>query len=290
MNNGDSGVQPQTASQYISQLAVAAVGVVVVTLFFSAVNGYPAWWLLAGHLVWLTLLLTLIRLMNGRWARWKYHLRFGMVVLTIGLLYLSLGQVTKYAIPWSADAFLDSLDTALFAGISPALWAEAHTNVLIIEVMSLIYITFLPYLLINAVGQYYWASREHAIRFARGLMTVYALGYMGYLFVPAQGPIVFNAGELGLHPEGPLFHQAVQYLVNEIGGGPHGAFPSLHVAATSFICLYDCSLRRWQGFAAVPLVLGIAVSTVFTHYHYVVDLIAAAMLAVLGLWVAKRKF
>ena len=62
-------------------------------------------------------------------------------------------------------------------------------------------------------------------------------------------------------------------------GGPHGAFPSLHVGASVLALTFDLRYGdRLRGLVYVPLVLLIALATLVLRYHYVVDLVVGAAL------------
>jgi membrane-associated phospholipid phosphatase len=124
--------------------------------------------------------------------------------------------------------------------------------------------------------------------FVTGFAFLYALSFLGYLFVPARGPVVQLAGDLVPLAQGGFFHAAVLRSIEGFGG-PHGAFPSLHVGASFLAAGFD--LRRGdrlRGWIYVPLVLLIAVATIVLRYHYAVDLVAAVLLASGALWAAPR--
>jgi membrane-associated phospholipid phosphatase len=60
---------------------------------------------------------------------------------------------------------------------------------------------------------------------------------------------------------------------------PHGCFPSLHVAY-SFVSAFTCyRVNRGVGVAAAVWATLIGISTVYTKQHYVVDVIAGALVA-----------
>jgi membrane-associated phospholipid phosphatase len=71
-------------------------------------------------------------------------------------------------------------------------------------------------------------------------------------------------------------------------GGPHGAFPSLHVGASAYACLFDWRRNRLRAMTYLPIVLMIIAATVILRYHYVVDLLAGLALAILAERLARR--
>jgi membrane-associated phospholipid phosphatase len=67
---------------------------------------------------------------------------------------------------------------------------------------------------------------------------------------------------------------------------PYNCFPSLHVAY-AFVSALTCSrVHRGVGFVALLWAVLIAVSTVFTKQHYVLDVIGGGLIA----WVAYAIF
>ena len=71
-------------------------------------------------------------------------------------------------------------------------------------------------------------------------------------------------------------------------GGPHGAFPSLHVGASLFATLFDLRHRNpLRALIYFPLVAMIALATLVLRYHYAVDLVAALILAIFAVHAAR---
>lgn len=114
------------------------------------------------------------------------------------------------------------------------------------------------------------------------------VGYLGYLFLPAQGPHVFLAGEgLGGSLAGdfmtPFIHARAEA---HHGLFPRDAFPSLHTANAVSLLLTTWRHDR-RSFAAVLVPMaGLLAATVYLRFHYVVDVAAGALLAVLWQGVA----
>lgn len=225
-------------------------------------------------------------------AGWAPLARAAAVVATMFTLYVTLAQVAFEAIPWTGDALLARLDSLLFLGPSPVLWAARGLTPARLELWSFVYAFFIPYLyasiLLGLLGR---PARERE-DFVTGLAFTYAISFVGYLFLPARGPIVHHAAELGAQLQGGRFHRIVADSIAAMGG-PHGAFPSLHVAASWYACLFDLRQRSLRGVVYLPVVALIAVATVFVRYHFVVDVLAgfavAAAATVLGARARRRR-
>jgi hypothetical protein len=216
---------------------------------------------------------------------------FWVVVRPLGALgvmfalYFSLATVPFEAIPWEADGLLFDLDRLLFGGVSPALWLDGRLDSRHVELFSFCYALFIPYLYLSVVVGILGREHRERERLFAALVMLYALAFVGYLFAPARGPVVFLADQL--EPlAGGFFHGQVLNAV-EASGGPHGAMPSLHLGISLLVCVFDLKVNRLRGLIYIPLVLGILFATVSLRYHWVVDLLVGALLAGLALRYSK---
>lgn len=60
-----------------------------------------------------------------------------------------------------------------------------------------------------------------------------------------------------------------------------GALPSLHVAYATLVAHVSWSLRGWPRFATICFALSMAFSAVYLRHHYILDVLAGAVLALL---------
>lgn len=213
---------------------------------------------------------------RGAWTVWA---RAVATIAVLMFLYSSLGASVFEIIPWRADLRLEAADTALFAGHSPAVWAARHIGEAGLEFWSFIYGFFVPFLYLSIFLGCVGRPAAERDEFLLGFAVTYALAYLGYLFLPTTGPIESIAG-VAPPPGGPI-HRMVLHTV-ETTGGNHGAFPSLHVGASAYLCLFDWRHSLLRGMTYAPVVVLIGFSTVFLQYHYVVDLLVGLGIAVLA--------
>jgi membrane-associated phospholipid phosphatase len=198
------------------------------------------------------------------------------------------------------DAWLIAADRWLL-GVDPSVWLARVAHPLLTEVLQIAYASF--YLLPLAVAvELYAGEREwrfHQWAFVCG--CGFFVSYAGYLVLPAVGPrftlheLDATARELpglwltpalrsfvdagGLVPTGVAADEALRRA-------PRDAFPSGHTLVTllSIAWAWRYRLRvRWVVTAAGALLV---VATVYLRYHYVVDVLAGAVLAVLCLALA----
>lgn len=152
-----------------------------------------------------------------------------------------------------------------------------------------------PYPFLSAVlhlcyGSYYWIlagvplflflrGKEEAFR--RAVFVIAAALYASYLVFgvfPVAGPyFTFPPVPAALTASWPA-----RYVYFMLGNGSSmgTAFPSSHVAA-SWVAVYAAWRgERWLGVALAPVALGLALGTVYGQFHYAVDAVVGALLAV----------
>ena len=225
---------------------------------------------------------------------WRLGAREGAVVRGIAviavmfMLYTTLGHVAFAAIPWVADPWLAAADRALLLGRSPSLVVEPIAATGWAEVLSFCYAMFIPYLYLSILLSRIGRPPAERDEFVTGFAVLYALSFLGYLFLPARGPIAWMAGEFTVPIHGGAFHRIILKSVEQVGG-PHGAFPSLHVGASLYATLFDLRHRNpLRALIYFPLVAMIALATLVLRYHYAVDLVAALVLAFVASGAARR--
>jgi membrane-associated phospholipid phosphatase len=212
----------------------------------------------------------------------------GIAVMAVMFtLYTTLGHVAFAAVPWVADPWLAAADRALLLGRSPSLAVEPLAATGWAKLLSFCYAMFIPYLYLSILLSLIGRPPAERDEFVTGFAVLYALSFLGYLFLPARGPIVQMAGAFTVPIEGGAFHRIVVRSVEQVGG-PHGAFPSLHVGASLFATLFDLRHRNpLRALIYFPLVALIALATLVLRFHYAVDLLAALALALLAVHVAR---
>ena len=217
--------------------------------------------------------------------RWRVRLMGCIGVSMLSYFSLSAAVPLMYnpsgleTIAWHQDATLQHWDTALF-GDAPRWLMTAQPAAWVTDVFMACYFFFFYYLVGGLL--YYFLTDLKKFRICIvGFCTLYAMGYVGYTLMPAIGPIE----ELGPRSGG---------WITEFGGGiiasrTNGVdvFPSIHMAASLFLLLFDWQHRRAHFWCVLGPVIGLWISTVFLRYHYGVDLLAGIALALGCLWLTR---
>jgi hypothetical protein len=221
----------------------------------------------------LLLLVATVLLLRGRPGTLWQKLRLACAYpVTLGLYGVTALVAPALGLPLWDEALL-ALDEAL-VGTTPALALEPLVHPWATEVLSACYLSYHLYLhgmLLAAL----LGPLEVARRLAAPLFTTFALGYAGYVLVPAVGPVVSMAPRFQTPLAGGPITTA--WVVAQ-GGAVYDVLPSLHVPITCVLLAHDAreAPRRFR--LMLPVAPGLLISTVYLRYHYLVDLVAALLL------------
>jgi membrane-associated phospholipid phosphatase len=224
---------------------------------------------------------------------------FAMVVFTYKQIYFMIGPIHHGR---DYDNLLMAIDRALFR-VNPTQWLAGFSNPLLTEVLQIAYSLF--YVFFIAVGLELYLKRD-LLQFRWFRFTVvygFLLSYVGYFFLPAAGPrfTLHDFSRIETELPGLFFTPALRWFVNYWESIPSGAsnvvalacaqrdvFPSGHTMMTlvAIILAYRFRLK------VRPYVLGMGIllmtATVYLRYHYVIDVVAGALLVILCLLPADR--
>ncbi len=222
---------------------------------------------------------------RGKALRFVYDLVFPTVSILV--IFDSLGRIVHAINPRDIDPLLIRIDYLLF-GCHPTVAIEKMMYPPLTDLLQLAYSSY--YFLPIILGAVLIFRRDPA--FDRALffiMLCFYLSYIGYLLMPALGPR-FTMNHLQARDlEGWIAAGPIQELLNRLEGVKRDAFPSGHtgIALTVLYLAFRFDRRLFRWF--LPLVAALIVATVYCRYHYVVDVIAGVMLALitlaLGEWV-----
>ena len=237
----------------------------------------------------------------GRW--WG---RRGLIVIASILgfyaAYLSYRNLKSF-LPFVTDgtlhdqALLD-LEEAMFFGNQPAeLLHDLLGTGLSAEILSLVYLAFLTFVPVSIGAALVWSNRLSAgIWYVTSLAIVWLLGVGSYYLVPSLGPIYAVPELFADLPETGVSELSVTLLEhrNEVLADPFATdavqgiagFASLHIAV-----LLTAALVAHLARAPKPLRIGLwifvgltSLSTIYHGWHYLVDDIAGAAIAVMGVF------
>jgi membrane-associated phospholipid phosphatase len=198
--------------------------------------------------------------------------------------YLMLRLLLPLVRPDQLDEQLYQLDLDLF-GVEPALWLERLNQRPIIEYFSFFYFSYFFICATDLIAVVLLSKGgRRTAELAVGTLFVFCVGQLGYMTVPAVGPVRYLAHQFHGPIDGGFFWGCVSRAV-EAGSAMKDVFPSLHTAVPTWLTLFSYLQARtdprWRwparvvGFFAANIIF----STMLLRWHYAVDVIAGLGLA-----------
>ncbi len=212
--------------------------------------------------------------------------------LVILLMYYSLwGDATLLLVTTDRDAELIAWDQKLF-GMQPSVELQRFVSPPLTAWMEFAYTFHILNIPIVACFIYLRRSRPRFREMMSGVLVVCFFGLLGYLLVPAIGPLYTLRNQYTVPLSQPLEIVNRQIEFMDYARIKRDVFPSLHVGISFLVWLYAWRNSRRVFWILSPFVLSLWVSTVYLRYHYLVDVLAGLVLAplcfLLANWLFKR--
>jgi membrane-associated phospholipid phosphatase len=282
---GRAGLKPA------DKVAIAyLVGITLLVLVFSY---RVPWWqaFCAGHAILIALIILIARYLPLAPSPLRLlapFIRGWYPVVLIPITYKELTYLIPRLHPRDFDEALAALDYR-FLGVHPTVWLERFTYPLLTEVLQLTYSTY--YFLPLVLGVVLWRRRSFE-QFHYWVFIVvlgFYLSYLGYISVPVIGPrflpTILEAQTKPL--TGVWLFQSVRETLDRAEGITRDCFPSGHTELTLLVLYYARSFHRKVFWWLLPLGTGVIFSTVYLRYHYVIDVVAGALVAVAIVLIAR---
>jgi membrane-associated phospholipid phosphatase len=213
--------------------------------------------------------------------RWRVRLLFYPAAM--GISFFAMGTAVPLLGNPKVDGLLLGWDRFL-VGETPALAWEPWLRPWLEDLAMAGYLFFFYYL-IAGPGHYCLRDLRLFRKCMVGLFTLYGLAFMGYTVMPAAGPHIYMTFKTPLH--GPWLLDWTLKTVNR-GSNSLDVFPSVHVAASFYLLLFDWKHWRRRFWWVLAPCLMMFFSTLYLRFHYFVDLLAALVVALIAWWVAER--
>ncbi len=210
--------------------------------------------------------------------------------LIILMMYYSLwGDATHLLVPTDRDDLLIAWDQRLF-GLQASVALQRFISPPLTGWMSFAYFFHLLNIPIVACFIYLRRPRRYFREMMCGVLVVCFFGIIGYLVVPATGPLYTLRDQYTVPLSQPLavFNREVDFM--DFARIRRDVFPSLHVGISFLVWLYAYRNSQKLFWILSPFVLSLWVSTVYLRYHYLVDVLAGLILAPLSLWLSDGLF
>jgi membrane-associated phospholipid phosphatase len=235
-----------------------------------------------------------------RMLKWAHDwAAFPLVIFTYEQLYYLIRPIHHGR---DYDQLLIRLDRMLF-GINPTQWLASFSNPCMTELLQIAYSLFYAIFLIIGLELYRNSDPSRFRTFRFTIAYGFLLSYIGYLALPSVGPrfTLHDFSKIGSELPGLFVTPALRWFVNIFesiqpgmsssvaqASAQRDVFPSGHtmltIVAVALAYRYALKVRRYLLVLGLLLIIG----TVYLRYHYVVDLLAGALLGVFCLLTANR--
>jgi membrane-associated phospholipid phosphatase len=215
---------------------------------------------------------------EARLPRWVRFLVDFYPAAFIPILFETLGPLIAAARGQARDEILIAADRALF-GTDVTVWLQRLVRPWLTNFFYLSYTSY--YFISIALGiALYLRSHRDLERFIFTLTLCYYVSYAGYFLLPALGPRFALAQSHTVTLETTALSATIERTLNELEHTKFDVFPSGHTMIAVTVLLVAYRRARDVFWALLPIATCLVLSTVYCRYHYAVDVIAGAVLAV----------
>ncbi len=210
--------------------------------------------------------------------------------LIILMMYYSLwGGATHVLVTHDRDAALIAWDQRLF-GCQISLLLQKIVSPPLTEWMDFAYAFHLFNIPIVACFIYLRRPRARFREMMLGLIVISFIGLLGYILVPAVGPMytLRNQYTVGLETPLTVFNREMAFM--DFARVRRDVFPSLHVGISFVVWLYAWRNSKRLFWILMPLILSLWFSTVYLRYHYLIDCVVGFILAPLSYLLANALY
>jgi membrane-associated phospholipid phosphatase len=212
---------------------------------------------------------------------WMQFFRDWYVPAFLIFIYLENRRLIPFINPHDFDSLFIRIDRFIFLGHDPTVLIEKLTNPVLSEFLQLSYASFyfIPFTL--ALFAYLKRSRLDFHIIVSTILMGFYLSYLGYYITPVIGPRYTLDHFQSFPLTGVYTFGFVRNLLTQVEGMMMDCCPSGHTLISLLTVLL--ARRYFRPFFLISSIWAFIVifSTVYLRYHYVVDLIAGAILGLL---------
>ena len=235
--------------------------------------------------------LALMVFLSGRAARLPPAIRVAVdfyPIAFIPFVFESLGPLIAAARGSARDELLIAADRAI-TGRDVTVWLEGIVRPWLTDLLYLCYASY--YFIGIILGASLWRrSPPDARRYIFTLTFSYFVSYAGYFLIPALGPRFALASRQHVTLETTALSRAIATTINELERTKFDVFPSGHTMIAAVVLLVAFRRDRRMFWILLPAGIGLVFSTVYCRYHYVVDVLAGLILAVVAVPLGDRLY
>lgn len=231
------------------------------------------------------------------------------IIPVIYIMYDHVHAFVRLVHPVDYDQALIEIDRWIF-GTDPTVWFEQFSHPILTEYLQICYFLFYLLPILQAIELWRAQRLEDLDVFARTMAFCYFLSYIAYFAMPAIGPrfTLHKFSLLDSELPGVFLTSTLREAVNTGGGLARGVvdpanavnrdcMPSGHTMMTLVNIILSFRFRSKLRWFFVVIGGSLIFSTVYLRYHYVIDVLIGASLAVITMpiepyvnqWVMKSR-
>lgn len=198
---------------------------------------------------------------------------------TIALFYFEMGKLTQLVFHRFFDDAIIRWEKRVFRGMPCIELSHKFPSLLLSEVLHLCYFSYYLIAVFLAAWLYFQGKVVPFQETVFAETLTFNLSLLCYPFIPATGPRYHFDKIEGKLAAGFFFR--LTHAILSTGSSKGTAFPSSHVSLSVIVLL--CALRydTTAFLILLPLCTGLTLGTVFGRFHYAIDALAGAVLAML---------
>jgi membrane-associated phospholipid phosphatase len=206
----------------------------------------------------------------------------------IPFIFSSLGPLIPAARGPARDDLLIAADRALF-GVDVTVWLERFVHPLATDFFFAAYATY--YFLPLVLGGLLWGrDPAEGRQYIFTLTFCFYISYAGYFTIPALGPRFALAAEQSVSLETTPVSVSIARSINELEHTKLDVFPSGHTMIAAAVLIVAFRRMRRVFWVLLPITACLIIATVYCRYHYVVDVLAGLLLALLSVPLGDRLY
>ncbi len=221
-------------------------------------------------------------------------LRFLNVICLTFVIFIQLKHLTPILTHWESgvwDGALATSERQIFGGqfAGQALINILGTTQTTANVLSALYLGFFPYMAILLAIALMYRNRSEKENFFLGFSLVWLLGVLLIYALPSWGPRFYSPDTFASLPVTDVSELQERLWQNKLFVQSHprsekgiyliSGFPSLHLAVEIYGALFLRRISSWLAGVSWIFIGCTVITTLYFGWHYLIDDIAAAILA-----------
>jgi len=214
------------------------------------------------------------------WKRPTHWLRDFLPFLLCIAIYTNLHDTVYFINPHDADPTLIKIDKFLL-GNHLGLYLEPVISSWLTKWLSFNYSLYFIYPVTFGLILYFSKDKSKFRTFMLTVVLTFYIGYFIYLLVPAVGPKVYLKQYLTINLQTGQFEERLYNTFKIKASHRRDAFPSLHNAIALLVLLFSWKYQKYVFYIVLPFVLSLMFATVYLRHHYLIDVLAGWLLALI---------